>query len=149
MAQYGPYDRSLRAADGDRDSVADILRDQHVAGRLDDDELQDRIGRCYAAKTYAELDAVIADLPGEEPTVSHGPGLRLWPRFAFVPALLLIALVALSHGHLAWLVIPFVFLFVHPMRWRPGGGRAGAGTPVGTAAPAGAVARTGTTRTCE
>jgi Domain of unknown function (DUF1707) len=127
MAQYGPYDRSLRAADSDRESVADILRDQHVAGRLDDDELQDRIERCYAAKTYAELDAVIADFPGDEPTASPGPGLRLWPRFAFLPALLLIALVVLSHGHLAWLVIPFVFLVMGPMRWRAAGGRVGSG----------------------
>ena len=123
MAQYGPYDRSLRAADSDRESVADILREQHVAGRLDEDELQDRIERCYTAKTYAELDAVIADLPHEsyaEPTVSSGPGLRLWPRFAFVP-LLLIAIVALSHGHLFWLVIPFLFFFIRPMLWRAGG----------------------------
>ncbi len=132
MAQYGPYDRSLRAAASDRESVADILRDQHVAGRLDADELQDRIERCYAAKTYAELDAVIADLPNEEPTVSGGPGLRMWPRFAFVPVLPLIALVALSHGHLAWLVIPLVFFFVRPMLWRAGGRRAGWG-PFGCA----------------
>ena len=95
MAQYGPYDRSLRAADSDREAVADILREQHVAGRLDSDELQDRVDRCYAAKTYAELDAVIADLPHEQPQVSGG--LRLWPRFAFVP-LLLIAVIASATG---------------------------------------------------
>jgi hypothetical protein len=36
--------------------------------------------------------------------------------------LLLIAIVALSHGHLFWLAIPFVFfLFVRPMGWRAGG----------------------------
>jgi hypothetical protein len=119
MAQHGPYDRSLRAADSDRESVADILREQHVAGRLDDDEFQDRIERCYA-----ELDAVVADLPPEEPAVSSGRGLALWPRFALAP-LLLIAIVALSHGHLFWLVIPFVFFFVRPMLWRAGGRRVG------------------------
>jgi len=127
MAQYGPYDRSLRAADSDRESVADILREHHLAGRLDDDELQDRIERCYTAKTYADLDGVIADLPHEEPTMTGGRGPRLWPRFAFVP-LLLIAVVALSHGHLFWLVIPFVFFFfARPMLWRAGGRRAGWG----------------------
>jgi hypothetical protein len=127
MAQYGPYDRSLRAADSDRESVAAILREQHVAGRIDDDELQDRIERCYTAKTYADLDAVIADLPHEEPAVtSRGTlrALRLWPRFAFLP-LLLIAIVALSHGHLFWLVIPFLFFSVRPMLWRAGGRRGG------------------------
>jgi len=121
MAQYGPHDRSLRAADSDRESVADILREHHLAGRIDDDELQERIGHCYAARTYADLDAVIADLPNEEPTVSRGRGLPPWPRFAFVP-LALIAILALSHGHLFWLVIPFVFFsFVRPMMWRAGG----------------------------
>ena len=124
MAQYGPYDRSLRAADSDRESVAAILREQHVAGRIDDDELQDRIERCYTAKTYADLDAVIADLPHEEPAVTSRGGLRLRPRFAFLP-LLLIAIVALSHGHLFWLVIPFLFFFVRPMLWRAGGRRGG------------------------
>ena len=67
MAHYGPHDRSLRAADSDREAVADILREQHLAGRLDSDELQERIDRCYSAKTYADLDAVVADLPHEQP----------------------------------------------------------------------------------
>lgn len=39
---YGPRDRSLRAADADRESVAEFLRDQHLAGRLDTDELPER-----------------------------------------------------------------------------------------------------------
>jgi Domain of unknown function (DUF1707) len=119
MAQYGPYDRSLRAADSDRESVAAILREQHVAGRLDEDELQDRIERCYTAKTYAELDAVIADLPHEEPAARGGCGVPVWPRFALVPLLLpLIAIIALSHAHLFWLAIPLFFFVVRPMPWR-------------------------------
>lgn len=144
MAQYGPYDRSLRAADTDREMVADILREQHIAGRLDEDEFQNRIERCFTAKTYADLDAVIADLPQEsyesyhsyqshaDSRVRTGPGMRVWPRFAFVPLLALVAIIALSHGHLFWLVIPFVFFFVRPMLWRAGGRRGGWG-PVGCA----------------
>jgi len=131
MAHYGPYDRSLRAADSDRETVADILREQHVAGRLDSDELQERIDRCYSAKTYADLDAVVADLPREQPQPSRArsrwPWPWPWPRFAFVP-LLLIAIVALSHGHLLWLAIPLAFFFfVRPMRWRARGRRSGSG----------------------
>ncbi|HTP20131.1 MAG TPA: DUF1707 domain-containing protein [Solirubrobacteraceae bacterium] len=118
--RYGPHDRNLRCADSDREAVADILREQHVAGRLDSDELQERIDRCYSAKTYAELDAVVADLPREQPQPNRGRGGWMWPRFALVP-LLLIALVALSHGHLFWLAVPLVFfLFVRPMLWRSG-----------------------------
>jgi Domain of unknown function (DUF1707) len=127
MAQYGPYDRNLRAADSDREAVADILREQHVAGRLDNDELQERIDRCYAAKTYAELDAVVADLPHEQPQMRRVRGVRYWPRFAFLP-LLLLAIVALSHGHLFWLAIPLgFFLVVRPMMWRARGRRSGWG----------------------
>lgn len=124
MTSFGPYDRSLRAADSDRESVADILREQHVVGRLDTDELQERIERCYAAKTYAELDAVIDDLPREEPVAGGGWGWSRWrrPQLALVLPLL-IAIVALSHGHVFWLAIPLLFFFVRPRIWRAGGGR--------------------------
>ena len=130
--RYGPYDRSLRAADSDREAVADILRDHHVAGRIDSDELQERIDRCYAAKSYADLDAVIADLPHEQPQPSRVRGVWLWPRFAFLP-LVLIAIVALSHGHLFWLAIPLAFFFfARPMLWRTSGRSSGWG-PFGCA----------------
>lgn len=133
MSEYrGPRDRSLRAADSDREAVADILREQHVAGRLDSDELNERVDRCYSARTYADLDAVIADLPHERPAASRARGVTMWPRFAFV-ALLLIAAVALSHGHLFWIAIPLAFLFVvRPLMWRASGGRFGSG-PFGCA----------------
>ena len=133
MTSFGPHDRGLRAADSDREAVADILREQHVAGRLDTDELQERVERCYAAKTYAELDAVIDDLPREEPQTSSGWSLWRGPRIALVLPLL-IAIVAVSHGHVFWLAIPFVFFFfVRPMIWRASGGRFGRG-PVGCGA---------------
>lgn len=129
--RFGPYDRGLRAADTDRESVAEILREHHVAGRLDNDEFQERIDLCYAAKTYAELDAVIADLPSEEPRVSGPAAIWRWPRLAFLP--LLIAAVVLSQGHLLWLAFPLVFFFVvRPMLWGAGGGRLGSG-PFGCA----------------
>jgi Domain of unknown function (DUF1707) len=132
MANYGPHDRSLRAADSDREAIADILREQHVAGRLDSDELQERIDRCYSAKTYADLDAIVADLPPERPRPSDVRGVRLWPRFVFVP-LLLIAIIALSHGHLFWLAIPLVFVFVtRTMLWRGRGRHFGCAPRHGT-----------------
>jgi hypothetical protein len=124
-------DRSLRAADRDREAVADILREQHLAGRLDTDEPQERLGRCYAAKTYAELDSVLAELPAAvpEPVPSERGGLHrhggdvgrypFGPRALPMPVLvpLLLVALALSHGHLVWLALPFVFLFV-ARRWR-------------------------------
>ncbi len=76
-SRYSPQDRSLRASDHDRDAIGDILRRQHVAGRLDADEFAERYGRCLEAKTYAQLDGLVADLPfdGRAP---HQPGPAAW-----------------------------------------------------------------------
>ena len=59
----GPRDRSVRVGDKERDAIGEILRKRHVEGRLDYDELQARLERAMAAKTYGELDELIADLP--------------------------------------------------------------------------------------
>jgi hypothetical protein len=117
----GPRDRSLRVGDKERDAVAEILRERHLEGRLDNDEFQARLERCLAAKTYADLDGLIADFPSEERRESRRrSGWRPWP--LFVP-LVLIALIVLSHGHLAWLAFPLVFFFVFRAGlWRAWGG---------------------------
>jgi hypothetical protein len=54
---------SLRAADADREQLADELREHVVAGRLTDEEFEERVGRAYEASTRGELDALRADLP--------------------------------------------------------------------------------------
>ena len=61
----GPRDRSLRVGDRERDSVGEILRQGHLEGRLDTDELQSRLERCMTAKSYAQLDELVADFPPE------------------------------------------------------------------------------------
>ncbi|MGN6871597.1 MAG: DUF1707 SHOCT-like domain-containing protein [Solirubrobacteraceae bacterium] len=111
------HELNLRAADADRDAVAAALREQHLAGRIDTDELQERIERCYAARTYAELDALLADLPGEEPGASARRGWGA-PRVALLPLLpLLIVALALTHGRVLWLVVPLAFfIFTRPLR---------------------------------
>lgn len=128
MPYHGPQDRNLRAADADRDAVAETLREQHLAGRLDTDELQDRIERCYSARSYADLDALVADLPGEDPVEDSPRRSRRAPRLAVMPLLpLLIVALALSHGRAVWLLVPLAFFFfVAPLRrqgrWAPGCG---------------------------
>lgn len=54
---------SLRVADADREQLADELREHVVAGRLTDEEFEERVGRAYTASTRGELDALKADLP--------------------------------------------------------------------------------------
>jgi hypothetical protein len=53
----------LRASDADRDRLADELRAHSVAGRIDTDELEERLQRAYAARTLGELEALRRDLP--------------------------------------------------------------------------------------
>ena len=55
----------LRAADADRDQVIDTLKTAFVEGRLTKDELGARAGRALAARTFAELIAITADIPGK------------------------------------------------------------------------------------
>ncbi|SBT51493.1 protein of unknown function (DUF1707) [Micromonospora narathiwatensis] len=57
----------MRAADVDRQATAERLRVALEEGRLDLHEYDERLGRAYGAKTYAELDEVVADLPGVRP----------------------------------------------------------------------------------
>ncbi|RFC72539.1 DUF1707 domain-containing protein [Streptomyces sp. AcE210] len=54
----------LRASDADRDRTADILREALAEGRLTADEHAERIDGVYRAKTHAELEPLVRDLPG-------------------------------------------------------------------------------------
>lgn len=53
----------LRASDADREAAVEALRRHAMAGRLDVDELDERIEKAYAAKMLSELAALQADLP--------------------------------------------------------------------------------------
>jgi DUF1707 SHOCT-like domain len=56
--------RRLRAADADRDQAAEMLRRAAAEGRITFEELDERISQVYAAKTFADLQALTSDLPG-------------------------------------------------------------------------------------
>jgi hypothetical protein len=124
-----PQDRSLRVGDKERDAVVEILRMRHMEGRLDADEFQTRIDRCLAAKTYAELDALLADFPREEadPRRARQRAWRPWPlAFPILPLALVGAIV--FGAHIAWLAVPLLVFYVfvvRPLRWHTGGGYAG------------------------
>lgn len=53
----------MLAADADRDRAIGVLRAGFAEGRLTKGEYDDRTARVYAARTYAELGSLIADLP--------------------------------------------------------------------------------------
>jgi hypothetical protein len=82
----------LRASHADREHVIDTLKAAFVQGRLTRGELDARVGHTIAARTYADLAAVTADLPaglaapqpprtparaqGQRPVVRPGPVIR-------------------------------------------------------------------------
>lgn len=64
MADPDPDRRpEVRAADADRERVAEQLRRAHDEGRLDLTEFDERVAAAWAARTYGELDALVEDLP--------------------------------------------------------------------------------------
>lgn len=60
-------DPRLRASDADRERVSEVLRHGLADGRLTAEEFHARLDACFAARTFGELDEVIADLPGPSP----------------------------------------------------------------------------------
>lgn len=125
MFEQQPYgsDQNLRVGDAEREQTGDRLRQAHVEGRLDPEEFQDRLDRCYKAKTASELRELVADLPGEgrpQGRSSSRPSL-LWLRtIPVLPILLAIFLISATvHGHIWWLLLPLFFL----MRFRRWGRR--------------------------
>lgn len=61
-------DRShMRASEADREQAAEVLKVAFVERRLAKDEFDLRVGRALAALTYADLDALTADIPLASP----------------------------------------------------------------------------------
>jgi len=79
-----PASPPLRVSDADREATAERLRQACAEGRIDAEELDERLGQTYRARTAPDLVEVLHDLPGvpsapsvdPEPTRSH-PRRRL------------------------------------------------------------------------
>jgi hypothetical protein len=64
---------TMRAADTDRQQVAERLRAALDEGRLDLSEYDERLQQAYAARTYGDLDRLLADLPLAAPGLPAVP----------------------------------------------------------------------------
>jgi len=53
----------MRAADADRDRAVGLLNTAYTEGRLSKDEYDARLESALSARTYADLDQVVTDLP--------------------------------------------------------------------------------------
>ena len=96
----------IRAADDDRERIAERLRNAAVEGRLSAQELERRVETALAAPTYAELDRVVADLPQ---TRLPRPAHRRPELGAFLAtSVLLLAIWALTGMGYFWPVWPIL-----------------------------------------
>jgi hypothetical protein len=64
---------NMRVGDADREGVAAQLRESYADGRLTLEELNERLDQAFAAKTRADLDAVLRDLPHTVRPAADGP----------------------------------------------------------------------------
>ena len=95
----------MRASQEERDRVVELLRTHAGEGRLDLDELEERVEAALSARTRGELDALTKDLP-----VSRSHRRRSAVRVvalgsaaaAFLPLIAGIAILALGPHALAW-----------------------------------------------
>jgi uncharacterized protein DUF1707 len=112
----------MRASDADRERVAEALRRHHLDGRLDTDELQERLDRCYAARTAGDLAPLLVDLPaGAERHRAPRPSAP-WPPVLAVVLVVLLAFAtvgAVAHGHPGPLPFIAVFLLLRFAWWGP------------------------------
>jgi hypothetical protein len=53
----------MRVSDTEREAAAAELREHFASGRLDQEELDERLSAVFAARTRGDLNAVFADLP--------------------------------------------------------------------------------------
>jgi len=92
-----PRHGSLRASDADRERVVDRLRAAAAEGRLASHELEHRVGAALESRTYGELDATVADLPGARRPRRRLPvsTLRAHPALALAAIPVVLVVVAL------------------------------------------------------
>lgn len=99
----------MRAADADRERYAARVRQALEEGRLSLSEMDERLRDVYGAKTFGELDRLVADLPGltpqeqaqlaqvpqatRVPPSRHEPNPKLAPWLSFLWRLWLVAVV--------------------------------------------------------
>jgi hypothetical protein len=74
-----PDPSMLRVSDADRHQVAELLREAAGEGRIDLDELDERLEATFAAKTYADLVPITVDLPVQPASQGASPARRTAP----------------------------------------------------------------------
>jgi hypothetical protein len=97
-------DPALRASDFEREQVAERLRQATAEGRLRTDELEERLGAAFSARTHGELEPLVSDLPAPPAAPARRSRAPLWTGGAAAVTLLLAVLGSLAgerfHSHI-------------------------------------------------
>jgi hypothetical protein len=129
---------SLRASDADREAVVDRLREAAGEGRLEPDELEQRVEGALRARSYGDLAELLVDLPADGQMRSprarwrtnsvarsavFGAGLLV----AVIVAVAVVAVVAMLvlAAAASWIAFVLFWLVCCGTRRRLGGGPAG------------------------
>ena len=102
----------LRACHADREQVIGVLKTAFVQGRLGKDELNARVGQALAARTYADLAALTADLPAglapAQPPYQRARARAPRPVRAAAWLMCVGALLTLADAATVWITLPGV-----------------------------------------
>ena len=112
---------TMRASDADRDAVLSDLSEHFQAGRLTAEELDERTGQALAARTWGELEVLLADLPATGPAFrpSSSTPSGAWPglapgRVAVLAGIAIAAAVLVGLAHAGrvpiWLLLPVLLI---------------------------------------
>ena len=104
-------DPDLRASQDERDRVVDQLRTHAGEGRLELDELEERIDSALRARTRGELTALLRDLPRLGSKAYDGRRravARASMAMAFVPLVAAVLLFSLAPPMIAWMGWPIL-----------------------------------------
>jgi hypothetical protein len=119
----------IRVSDHERERAVETLRRQFAAGRLESDELEDRIELAYAARTRGDLQRLMADLPSDRGLAiakrTYDSGQAAWRGHAASYVGVnggLVALWAATGGGEFWPIWPMggwgIGLAAHGLAWR-------------------------------
>jgi DUF1707 SHOCT-like domain len=101
---------TLRASDADRENIAERLRRAAGEGRIVAEELEERLETAFSARTYGELDAVVADLPGTTPARRREKSVSIF-RYGPLPIVALVFLLPVIVSMLIAAVVVITMLF--------------------------------------
>jgi len=107
----------MRAGDEDRDQTVTLIREAFAAGRLTNDEFQQRMTKAHESKTFGELAALVSDLPDDAPPTAPAPAPAPGP--ATVPQA---ERRTIRNAWAAWLSTAIVVNVIWLLTWVTGSG---------------------------